>query len=116
MELNSVQASGEGVDGGLAELLNDARDLVGFERAGRFEGDHADAVDPGFDVGGNRRRGNGLSAAGEQLGMGDAAAVHNLQEDVAAGSMDLVSDEFPADDLFGRVDAGDPDVAFAHGG
>lgn len=78
MEFDAVEAGGKGVDGGLAKLFDDAGDLAGFEGTRGFEGDHADAVDPGFDVRENGGRGNGLGPAGEELGMGDTTAVHDL--------------------------------------
>ena len=111
VHLDAVETGLDRVAGGGDELLDDAGDLVGLERA---RGRHVDLAVGGdhLAVGGQGARGDGLEAA-LVVGVRDPADVHQLGDDVAASGVDGVGDLAPAGELLGGVEAGGVEVALA---
>eukprot|EP01022_Parablepharisma_sp_SALTPOND_P021765 TRINITY_DN435_c1_g1_i1.p1 TRINITY_DN435_c1_g1~~TRINITY_DN435_c1_g1_i1.p1 ORF type:complete len:1304 (+),score=494.29 TRINITY_DN435_c1_g1_i1:15351-19262(+) len=112
VDLDTVEA---GLDGQLRRRLvlrNDARQFGQFQRARGDEG-----LEAGFGEGIafrlDGRRGDRQGVLRLQVGMGDAADVPQLQEDVAALGMHGVGHLLPGGDLGLVVDAGGEGIALA---
>ena len=105
MDFDAVESRLHRVDRALAELLDDAGDLVRLEspgRRGRLEALQGEGV----DVPANRRRGHGGLAVRLEAGMGDTADVPELQGDPTAAIVDGLGDLPPPLDFFGSEDPG----------
>ena len=105
MDLDAIEACGEGIAGGAVEAGDDAGDFgitefpwgdVGFFAFGSMDVVADD---------GDGAWGDGLDAIVEEW-MTGATAVPDLEEDVTAGGMDGIGDRAPGDDLGRGVDAG----------
>ena len=111
VQFDAVEAGGLGVLGGGAELRDDRRQFVQFQRARRRDLDLA-VVRKGFAFDRQRRRGDRQRAVVE-VRMRDAADMPELREDAAARLVDRLGHLFPAGDLRRRVHARGADIADA---
>ena len=109
VELDAIEAGELGVLSAAAEGLDDAGDLAGFEGSRSNEGalrtKEADGARGRDGAGGDGK----LTV--EELGVGDAAYVPDLGEDVPAGGMDGGGDGLPGLGLFARPEAGNVGIA-----
>ena len=103
MDLDGVEPSLQRVARALAELVDDARDLVGLQRARRLERFHPLE---GHRLAGRRDGGrrDGQRAARLERGMGDPPDMPELERDPPARPVNRVGHQPPARDLLGRVD------------
>ena len=104
VHLDAIEAGGSGVRGAFAVLRDDAGKLGGLERPRRDVGLHA-VERPRLARRRDRRRRHWQGAIGLQRGMRNSPDMPKLQKNPPAGRMHCVSDELPAGDLRGAVDA-----------
>jgi len=112
VQLDPVQTGLDGAAGGVDELRDDPRQLVGGQLARHLEGLHALR---GEHLAGRRDRRRRDGALAGDRGVADATGVHELHEDPAVLLVDRVGDQAPAGDLGVGVQAGGVRVALADG-
>ena len=115
VDLDAVEAGILGAFGGVCVVGDDAGDLFGLERARRDERLETLVGVGLLAFGAHRARRHGELVARLNVGVGDAAHVPELQEDVPALVVHRLGGEAPAGDLLWRPDAGRADVALALG-
>ena len=115
VDFHAVKTGGNGIGGGLTEVVHHTGDFGGFQRA-RYGAVHvALADDVGLGLGGDGRGGHGRLLVGLEGVVRHAAGVPELHEDLAALGVHGVGHLLPGGDLCGRVDAGGIGVALGGG-
>ncbi|MNI45268.1 hypothetical protein D3C73_996870 [compost metagenome] len=114
MDFDPIKAGGDGIGGGLAEVVDDAGQLVDLQCA-RFGHINKAVVHERFGLRTDGRSGDGCGVAGLQIHVRDAAHVPELHEDVPATCVHGVGDLAPSVDLILRVEPGRVLVALGLG-
>ena len=99
VHLHAVKSGLDGARAGVAEVLDNAGNLVEFQRAGRRNVDKALAGHEGLGVRPDGRRTDGRLAVLLEAGVGDTARMPELHDDFSAFGVHGVGDFFPAPDL-----------------
>ena len=96
VQLHAVESRLDGAGAGIAEVLDNAGDLVELQRAGRRNVDKALAGDEGLRVRGDGGGADGRLAILLEAGVGDTARMPELDHDCPALGVNGVGDLFPA--------------------